>query len=177
MRKHISPATAISLVALFFSLSGAGMAATGYRVSSIFQISPKVRHQLRGASGARGPAGQPGPQGPIGTTGPQGPQGAPGLIDWTQTYQKTASASVDTANPVASIAARCDAGDHALTGGIVQADNVNIENDDISADGPGYPAANNNIRFDWNQWGSRVVLTDGSAHGEIIVIVVCVKSS
>lgn len=72
MRKHISPATVIAAAALFFSLTGAGMAATGYRITSIWQIVPKVRHELRGA---QGPQGTPGPQGPQGLQGAVGPQG------------------------------------------------------------------------------------------------------
>jgi hypothetical protein len=47
----------IASVALFFSLGGAGMAATGYRVTSIWQIAPKVRAELRGARGPQGPQG------------------------------------------------------------------------------------------------------------------------
>lgn len=72
MRQRISPATVIALAALFFSMTGAGLAATGYRITSLFQISPKVRHALRGAQGPTGPQG---PQGLQGLTGPQGPAG------------------------------------------------------------------------------------------------------
>lgn len=177
MRQRISPATAISLVALFFSLTGAGMAATGYRITSIFQISPQVRHQLRAATGARGPAGAPGAPGVQGVQGPAGTPGAPGIIDWTKTYQVTASASVDTTNQVATLTAHCDNADHALTGGIVQAENVTLDNNTISADGPSYPTAGNHIRFDWDQWAARAVLADGASSGSISAVVVCVRSS
>lgn len=66
MKRRISPATVIASLALFFSLTGAGIAATGYRITSIWQIAPKVRHELRGArgpEGAVGPAGSPAPAG------------------------------------------------------------------------------------------------------------------
>ena len=59
--KRPSPAVVISLVALFFSLGGASMAASRYLLTSVNQISPKVRHALRGARGPRGPRGAAGP--------------------------------------------------------------------------------------------------------------------
>ena len=76
MKRKPSPATIIASVALFFSLgTGAGIAAQHYLITSLSQISPKVRHELRGRMGPAGPTGPQGAQGPIGQTGPQGPQG------------------------------------------------------------------------------------------------------
>lgn len=60
MRKRISPATLIASVALFFSLGGASLAASHYLITSIHQIKPSVRGQLRGAQGPQGPAGPAG---------------------------------------------------------------------------------------------------------------------
>lgn len=77
MKHRISPATVIATVALFFSLGGAGMAATGYRITSLWQISPKVRHALQGATGPQGAPGIPGPQGPAGPGGPTGTPAQP----------------------------------------------------------------------------------------------------
>lgn len=68
MRKP-SPALVVSVAALFFSLTGAGLAASHYLITSTSQIAPSVRHSLHGAIG---------PAGPQGVTGPQGPQGPAG---------------------------------------------------------------------------------------------------
>jgi hypothetical protein len=48
--KRPSSATAIALVALFFSLVGVGLAASKYVITSASQIAPSVRAQLGGAS-------------------------------------------------------------------------------------------------------------------------------
>jgi len=88
MRRRItrmgSPATLIAVVALFFSLAGTGIAASGYLITSVHQIKPNVVAQLRGnqgqagqtgPQGLKGDTGPAGPQGPVGEAGPQGPKG------------------------------------------------------------------------------------------------------
>lgn len=77
MKHRISPATVISLVALFFSLTGAGLAASRYLITSVSQIKPSVRNALRGSVGPQGPAGPQGTSGVTGIAGPQGPAGSP----------------------------------------------------------------------------------------------------
>lgn len=80
--KRVSPATGIALVALFFSLGGAGLAAERYVVTSTSQIKPSVLKELHGARGPAGPAGQAGAMGPIGpagSAGVAGQQGVPGV--------------------------------------------------------------------------------------------------
>lgn len=72
-----SAATGIALVALFFSLAGTGLAASGYLITSVSQISP---HVLRYLQGQRGPRGRPGLIGPAGTPGLQGLTGATGAF-------------------------------------------------------------------------------------------------
>jgi hypothetical protein len=67
MRVLKSPA--IAWVALFFSLTGTGLAASRYVITSTSQIKPSVRRALRGPEG---PPGAAGPQGPTGATGPTG---------------------------------------------------------------------------------------------------------
>jgi len=59
-----SPTTVIALLALFFALGGAAVAAKHYLITSTSQIKPSVLKSLRGKTGA---AGKVGPQG---LTGP-----------------------------------------------------------------------------------------------------------
>jgi hypothetical protein len=72
MLRRPAPATVISLVALFFSLSGAAFAAKHYVLNSTSQINPKVLKALKGKTGPKGA------KGPAGTTGASGAQGAAG---------------------------------------------------------------------------------------------------
>lgn len=103
MKHRISPATIIASVALFFSLGGAGMAATGYRITSLWQISPHVRHQLRG------------PAGPRGATGPPASIGA----TWNNSYWENGPQVqvVDVTGEQETSTASCNGNDRALTGG------------------------------------------------------------
>jgi hypothetical protein len=79
---RISPATVISLVALFVALGGTGTAANvGRDVKSATLdrvIASEETSARRGPRGPRGPRGFAGPQGPPGPQGSQGLQGAPG---------------------------------------------------------------------------------------------------
>jgi hypothetical protein len=66
MRKRPSPALIVACLALVFSMAGTGIAASHYLITSVRQIKPSVRHQLRGQRGPRGlrgPAGRPGASG------------------------------------------------------------------------------------------------------------------
>jgi len=79
--KRPSPATAISIVALFFSLGGVSLAASKYLITSTSQIKPSVLTKLRGANGkngANGAVGTAGAAGTNGTNGTPGTQGASG---------------------------------------------------------------------------------------------------
>ena len=60
-----SPTALVASLALFFSLGGGAYAATHYRITSMHQLGPGVRHELRGK---------------VGPMGPQGPQGRSGTI-------------------------------------------------------------------------------------------------
>lgn len=88
-----SPATAISLVALFVALGGTGLAASRLPRNSVgsaqvingslqtSDLSSGAVSSLKGKSGAQGPQGaqgSTGTQGPQGASGPQGQQGAAG---------------------------------------------------------------------------------------------------
>jgi hypothetical protein len=76
MLRRPAPATVISLVALFFSLSGAAFAAKHYVLNSTRQINPTVIKALKGKAG---PTGARGPAGAVGATGAQGAAGAQGV--------------------------------------------------------------------------------------------------
>ena len=118
MRRRVpSPAVVIAGVALFFSLTGAGLAATGYRITSIWQISPGVRSALRGDAGKQG---LPGPQGPAGAQGAavQGPQGPP--VDFADEYEVTARSPIVLHDGFVTggvAVAQCHGDDFVVTGG------------------------------------------------------------
>jgi Collagen triple helix repeat (20 copies) len=78
MKRRVGAGGVLAVVALVLALSGGAYGAARVVIKSIDQISPKVRHQLRGAVGPRGPAGATGPAGPAGTAGSAGAQGVPG---------------------------------------------------------------------------------------------------
>ena len=73
MRRHLSPASGIAVLALFFALGGTAIAARHYMITNTNQIKPSVRHQLQGNTGPQGPQGAQGAQ------GPQGPAAAAGV--------------------------------------------------------------------------------------------------
>lgn len=78
MLRRPSPATAIALAALFFSLTGVAFAANQYVINSTSQINPKVLKVLKGRVGhvgARGANGAIGAAGAVGATGAAGPPG------------------------------------------------------------------------------------------------------
>lgn len=84
MRKHLTPAMIVSLIALFFALTGGAIAAQRFIITSTNQIKPSVRAALRGNPGPRGLPGSTGapgangPQGSPGAAGPAGPKGDTG---------------------------------------------------------------------------------------------------
>ena len=63
--KRPSASLVISLIALFFAITGAGLAASHYVITSTRQISPKVLKKLEKA----GPRGLPGATGAAGAAG------------------------------------------------------------------------------------------------------------
>ncbi len=77
-RLHLTPATAIAVVALVLASSGGAYAAGKYLITSTKQISPKVLKSLKGAAGAKGVAGAAGSAGPAGAVGGTGPAGSQG---------------------------------------------------------------------------------------------------
>jgi len=82
LRRRVSVPGAISMIALFFAMSGGAFAAK-YMISSTNQISPKVLKKLKGATGPAGVTGAAGVSGQKGATGQAGPTGATGSIGVT----------------------------------------------------------------------------------------------
>jgi Collagen triple helix repeat (20 copies) len=89
MRKHMSPAMIVALIALFIATAGGATAAgtliTGAQIKngsiSLVDLSANAKKALngqRGAAGLAGPQGPDGPGGPAGTAGETGPQGLKG---------------------------------------------------------------------------------------------------
>ncbi len=84
--RHVSPSSAVALLALSVALAGTSVASS----AGSSPKQPRARHVLRGPRGPRGavgprgsvgttgPTGAPGATGPAGATGPTGPAGATG---------------------------------------------------------------------------------------------------
>ena len=95
VRKSVMIITAFAVLAL----AGGAWATQRYVISSLSQIKPSVRAQLRGNRGRRGlegPTGPQGPQGPGGAPGPRGPAG-PGIVAWGETLPTSGSGAADCA--------------------------------------------------------------------------------
>ncbi|MFI4977498.1 MAG: hypothetical protein ACHQC8_02290 [Solirubrobacterales bacterium] len=114
MHRRPSPATAISLLALFFALGGTAIAAKHYLITSTSQIKPSVLKQLHGKAGETGPAGAAGAAGPAGPQGSQGPAGPSNLSGLTSVTGPTIEVPV---GKVEGAEATCPAGSHAVSGG------------------------------------------------------------
>jgi len=96
IRKSVMIITAFAVLAL----AGGAWATQSYVISSVSQIKPSVRAQLRGNRGRRGFEGPTGPQGTQGTQGPAGPPGprgpaGPGIVAWGETLPSSGSGAAD----------------------------------------------------------------------------------
>lgn len=123
-RRKPSASIIIAAIALFFSLGGGAFAATQYRITSIHQVAPNVRHQLRGNTGPQGEPGQQGPEGAAGDTGPQGEPGTQGDIGPAAQIHIDRDARTGMVDPqtVGNISLSCPDGEHIITGGAGPAD-------------------------------------------------------
>jgi hypothetical protein len=78
MRRHLTFANLVAVLALFFAMAGGAWAAKHYIITSTSQIKPSVLKKLRGPRGAQGAAGAQGATGTPGSAGTQGPKGEQG---------------------------------------------------------------------------------------------------
>ena len=78
--KRPSLPTVLSVTALFFSLTGVGLAADHYLITSTSQIKPTVLAELHGKNGKNGKDGKDGRDGKNGATGATGAAGSNGAI-------------------------------------------------------------------------------------------------
>jgi hypothetical protein len=122
MRKSLrkpSPAMIVACLALFIALTGTGVAASHYIITSTKQIKPSVLAQLKGARGPQGPPGARGPQGPAGAPGAAGTNGLTHVV--VRTVYGPTDDSSSTARAV------CNTGEVATGGGVagISADSSN----------------------------------------------------
>jgi hypothetical protein len=133
------PATIISIVALFISLTSGAYATRQALIGSpqikdgsiqLVDISAKAKKALKGQRGPRGFRGANGAGGTNGLPGPQGaqgPQGAPGRdggFDLSKVYRKGGPAIGIAPGSTASFEARCNPGDVAIEGEWVADNNI-----------------------------------------------------
>jgi hypothetical protein len=153
---RLSPATVISLIALFVALGGTAFAVskvtgadvkdsslTGKDIKDGSLAAKDADDSLAGQPGPRGPQGPQGAQGPQGPqglpggTGPTGPPGVPGApATTTFTTPQNSTAFDVTAQKELSVS--CPAGSKVSGGGFVvdpnSADNTIIRNYAVAAD-------------------------------------------
>lgn len=122
-RLRLSPALIVALLALFVSLTGTGLAASGVIITNSSQIKNGViqtRHLslvARAAlKGQRGPAGPPGAPGADGAPGPQGPAGITSLSAATGPVTGLCAAGAGACQ-VGSSDASCPSGSTVIAGG------------------------------------------------------------
>jgi hypothetical protein len=84
LRKRITPATLIAVLALVLAMTGGALAAKKYVITSTKQISPSVLKKLTGSPGPQGASGAKGDPGPAGRDGTNGTNGTNGQTGFTE---------------------------------------------------------------------------------------------
>jgi hypothetical protein len=109
--KRPTPAMFIALVALFFSIGGAGLAASRYLITSTHQIAPAVLKHLE-KPGLRGLTGA---QGATGSAGVMGAPGASAVPEYTDAVSGNDTSVIAGATII--VAVFCPPGTQAEGGG------------------------------------------------------------
>jgi hypothetical protein len=80
VRKRFTYTNVVMTLALMFAMAGGAYAAKHYLITSLNQVSPKAKNEIKKLAGVprTGPAGQQGPQGAPGTPGAPGTKGETG---------------------------------------------------------------------------------------------------
>lgn len=122
-----SPALIVALVALFVSLTGTGLAATGVIITKssqikngaiqIWNLSPEARAALKGQRGPVGRTGAPGAPGAAGAEGAAGPAGPAGGFDPSKLSVALSPQTYAPPYTVVTTYANCPAGSYAISGG------------------------------------------------------------
>lgn len=164
MLRRLRPSTILASLALFVSLGGTSMAATGYRITSLFQIAPKVRHELRGkpgSAGPQGPAGTPATNSIVGTSSWFASPGAS-----VAQSDPTTEGILTSDQPATSAVANCPSGSYALEGGYTgNNETVTTDTPNVLA-GPTAPPG----------WTIDARLAPGETSGWVIAWALCVPN-
>jgi hypothetical protein len=104
MKKYHSALTVVAATVGVLFVTGGALGATHYVISSMHQIKPSVRSQLRGNQGPRGF------QGPAGLTGATGATGATGIAGITTVTSPELTLAPGQDSPIGSLVAQCPAG-------------------------------------------------------------------
>jgi hypothetical protein len=101
MKKYHSALTVVAATVGVLFVTGGALGATHYVISSMHQIKPSVRSQLRGYQGQRGF------QGPAGSTGATGATGIAGI---TTVSSPELTLAPGEFSPIGTLIAQCPAG-------------------------------------------------------------------
>jgi hypothetical protein len=121
--RHVSPATALAIIALLVALAGTATAGSLALITSaqiqngtiqLVDISSKAKRGLKGNRGPRGDTGQDGPAGAPGAAGPRGPAGVVPRLT-------TVLAKQENVQPggIGQIEAVCPSGQRVISGGFI----------------------------------------------------------
>lgn len=119
--KRPSTPLVISLVALFFSITGAGFAASRELITSTGQIQPsvlaKIESATNGPPGPQGRKGEQGPEGDVGATGPTGSPGADGAVaGYSATGGNVAFSGAHNSSPTTGVSMTLPPGNYIASG-------------------------------------------------------------
>jgi hypothetical protein len=124
MRKRLTPAMVVALIALFVALTSTATATvliTGKQIKDgsiqLRDLSPKAKLALKGQRGPRGYTGLPGTAGPAGPAGATGAAGPAGGFDPSKLMHVTGNAIAVAPESFGTATATCPSGLSVISGG------------------------------------------------------------